>query len=150
MLYIEDAFTTDSQKDAYTYLNDDLSKYFAIFQQSMSSVVIVLNSSSGSLIEARHIAYPATLADSTNSYCAKLSNSRILVSFTSSDPIHYIDILDTDTWEQSSYTSTKISSLYKVSPLYDSDLISLSYGATNYFKLKVAYNRLDLTEVYTG
>ena len=116
----------------------------------MSSVVIVLNSSSGSLIEARHIAYPATLADSTNSYCAKLSNSRILVSFTSSDPIHYIDILDTDTWEQSSYTSTKISSFYKVSPLYDSDLISLSYGATNYFKLKVAYDRLNLTEVYTG
>ena len=149
ILCIEDAFATVSQKDAYTYLNDDFSKYFAIFQQSMTSVIFVFNSSSGGLMEAKHIAYPATLAGTTNSYCGKLSNNRMLVSFTSSDPIHYIDILNTDDWEQLSYTSTKVSALYKVSTLSNSDQIILSYGTTNYFSLKVAYNKLNLTEVFT-
>ena len=115
----------------------------------MTSVIFVLNSSSGSLMEAKHIAYPATLSGKYNSYCGKLSDNKMLVSFTSPNPIHYIDILNTDNWEQLSYTSTKVLALYKVSAIFNSDQITLSFGTTNYFRLQVAYNKLNLTEVFT-
>ena len=150
MFYIEDAFTDYDRKDTYSFLNDDFSKYFAIFQQTTSSVVLAINSTNGSLMEAKRITYPeASISNTSTSYCGKLSDNKLLVSFLSTNDYHYIDILNTDNWDQLSYNTTGNRILYKASPIFNTDQVALFYGGATNFRLQTAYNKLNYTEIFT-
>ena len=149
----EDAFSS-LDRSTMSHLNDGLTKYFSIYRQIKigSSVIIVLDPANGNLTEVKLIGYPdSSLDNSELAVGGKLSNNQILVTYSSASPSHhYIDIINTDTWELISYSSTYLI-LYSHTIIFNSDQIILSYGEaylSDLFSLQTAYDKLHLTEVY--
>ena len=153
---MEDSFSTKLRKRTYAHLNDDYTKYYAYFQQEASSVILVLNPSNGNLTEAKHIAYPEAIdGRDTATFAGKFSQNKILMSISSTSPsYHFLDIIDTDTWERNSYSTSNLYVLYGASTIFNTNQIILSYAfvptltSIDRFTIQAAYDKLHLTEMF--
>ena len=149
---LEVSFNVDEGRSTFSHLNDALTKYYSIYQQNASSVIFVLNPADGNLTEVKHITYPQSVTGSQPTYCGRLSDNQIIVSFSSTGyDYQFIDIINTDTWEQISYSSTYLI-LISASPIFNSNQVILSFGTSStagLFSMQAAYDMLNFTEVFT-
>lgn len=149
---LENAFSSNSARATFSHFNDAFTKFYSIFQQNTSSIITVLDPANGNLTEVKHIAYPQSLSASHSPFCGKISSNQIIVAFLSSAyDYHFLDIINTETWEHISYTSTYLV-LRAASPIFNSNKIYLTYGLSStadMFTLQAAYDKLHLTELFS-
>ena len=147
----EEAFGGNFDRYTISFLNDAFTQFYTIFRQVTTSVIFILNPDTGSLIGVKHISYPESITDSRTTSSAKLSDNQILLTFLSSDGgSQFVDIINSDTWEKTSYISANIY-LFGSSPIFNTDQVILLYAETSsdsFFTLQASYDKLHFTELF--
>ena len=139
-----------------SYLKNDLSKFFSIGQLETTVVIFDFDPSDGSLNEARELSFPSlTFSDMQLHISGAISDNKLLFSADTNTSEYYIvGIINTDTWIVSSYQerSIIIEQLLGFSELFSTDQIVLNMrNATfKFVTIRVAYDKLDMTELFTS
>ena len=139
-----------------SYLKNDLSKFFAIGQLETTVVIFDFDPSNGSLNDARELSFPSfTFTSMTIQAGGAISDNKLLFSTKTSTSVYYIvSIINTDTWTVLSYQAQPniINSLMGFSNLFSTDQIVLCIKkqTSGYFTLRTAYDKLNMTELFTS
>ena len=139
----------------FSYLKNDLSKFFAIGELTTTLFIFDLDPSNGNMNDVRELSFPSLTFTSLQMDAGGAISDNILVCsiLTSSTEYHIINIINTDTWTVSSYNAPSGSiTLLGFSLLFSTDQIVLSYEgpSSEYFTIRIAYDKLNLTELYTS
>ena len=137
----------------FTYLKDDLSKFFAIEQLRTTLFMVDMNPSNGTLNTVREISFPSLNFTSVVFRGGGSISDNVMVCSvrTSDSQYHILHIINTDTWTLTSYQGLiNEQEILGFSQIFDTDQVVLTYLGANsdYFTLKTAYDKLDLTELY--
>ena len=139
-----------------SYLKNDLSKFFAIGQLETTVVIFDFDPSNGSLNDARELSFPSLTFTAMQFYSQDaISDNKLLFSAETNTSDYYIvSIINTDTWTVSSY-QTRFNIIYRVAgftELFSTDQIVLCImtRTPGYFTLRTAYDKLNMTELFTS
>ena len=139
-----------------SYLKNDLSKFFAIGQLETTVVIFDFDPSNGNLNDAREISFSSLTYTSMQLHAGgAISDNKLLCSTKTATSEYYIvSIINTDTWTVSSYQSQPniINFLIGFSELFSQDQIVLGIRkqTSGYFTIRTAYDKLNMTELFTS
>ena len=139
-----------------SYVKNDLSKFFSIGQLETTVVIFDFNPSNGSLNDARELSFPSLTFTSMELHASgAISDNKLLCSTKTATSEYYIvSIINTDTWTVSSYQSQPniINFLLGFSELFSQDqiVLSISKQTSGYFTIRTAYDKLNMTELFTS
>ena len=150
---IEDAYSSSSTRAVFSFLNDDSNRLINIMQIELLPIVIVLNPTDGTLIDAKKIEYNLTYGSGQLQASGKVSNNTAMISFTGYGPdVAPLVFINTDTWEQSSYISKVFITINGFTPLFSTDQIIMLVrtSSSDYLTLQAAYDKLNATEFFNA
>ena len=119
---------------------------------SDSVFLIVLNATNGNKIIAKEFQYP----NLTSSFyimiaSGKISDTKVVIG-SRDTRFHLLTIVDVVTWVANTfYAADSVIVILGFVPLFSTDQIILLYEGANseYYTLRTAYDKLNLTEMFT-
>ena len=138
-----------------SYVKDDLSKFFAIGQLGTTFVVFDFDPSNGNLNDARELSFPSLTSTRLEfSSSGAISDNMLVLCGRDNRNTTVVNFLNTDTWTVSSFNAEEdvIFHILGYSQLFSTDQIVLLIRESqrkNYV-IKTAYDRLNLTELFTS
>ena len=147
----EDVYNSNSTRIIIPSLNDDSTKLINIMQVGQAPIVIVLNPTDGTLIDAKKIELNITFSEGLLQASGQVSNNTIMVSFAEyASSTCSIVFINTETWELNSYLSWVVLAPSGFTPLFNTkqlEILIQDYGI-GFFTFQADYDRLDTTELF--
>ena len=117
-----------------------------------SVFLIVLNATNGDKIIAKEFQYPSLTASNYQIQASgKISDTKVVIS-SKDNNFHLLTIVDVVTWVAYTFYAAGSSIFTQgFTPLFSTDQIILVYQGANseQYTLQTAYDKLNLTEMYT-
>ena len=147
----EDIYSTSTYWRSSTFLNNDSSKLITVMQVEQAPIVIVLNPTDGTLIDARKVEYGLNNTSGLLQASGRISNNAIMISFSFSTQYSPLVFINTDTWDLTSYSSNVFNVPSGFTPLFSTDQIVLliQTNTPDFFTLQAAYDKLNTTELFS-
>ena len=135
---VENSYSSNTTRAMFSFLNDDSNRLINILQIQLLPIVIVLNPTDGTLIDAKKIDYNLTYPIGQFLASGKVSDNTAMVFFAGFTPfVSPLVFINTETWEQTSYISTVFLVGAGFTPLFNTDQIIMVARTNNleYFTL---------------
>ena len=134
-------------------MNTALTEHTAIYQLEESVFLIVLNATNGDKIISKEFQYPSlTFTSGFQIYASgKISDTKVVIG-SHDNSFHLLTFVDVVTWVANTfYVAHSGITTQSFVPLFSTDQIILMYQGVNseYYTLQTAYDKLNLTEMYT-
>ena len=146
----DDIYGTTRNRRIYSYVNSDSSKYVSIMAQLSSALIVVLNPSTGDVIDVRQLTFSTTFTNMELFANGKVSDNMIVVSLiVSSENSNLMSFVNTDTWESTGYKASSSLQLSGFSPLFNTNqIVLLMTDKANYWSLQAGYDTFNYTELF--
>ena len=146
----DDIYGTTRNRRIYSYVNSDSSKYVSIMAQLSSALIVVLNPSTGDVIDVRQLTFSTTFTNMELFANGKVSDNMIVVSLiVSSENSNLMSFINTDTWESTGYKASSSLQLSGFSPLFNTNqIVLLMTDKANYWSLQAGYDTFNYTELF--
>ena len=129
-----------------------MTEYTVIHQLYDSAFLIVLNATNGNKIIAKEFQYPSLTVSNYQIHASgKVSDAKVVIGSFGVN-FHLLTIVDVVTWVANTfYAANSGITIQSFVPLFSTDQIILMYQGANseYYTLQTAYDKLNMTEMFT-